>query len=477
MKNKKVIIATAAIGAILLLGIGLVLKGQIEDQNTPEIIKEGKALSKGTDSKTYVNNAFEMFKKHASISNEVWDGYDLSNKIIIVGEKDSDTDNVIKAWKLTNTDKKELTGDEINKVKFPSVGGYDKIDFEDKEGIVISINEDILGVLSFLDFNYIYVVAVHEMYHFYGDDIAKYDELNPDSQDSTDRYTKFPKESTPRVYRKMVYDNLVSAYENPSEQNLYLGKAKYWNEKWKNDYPKEYNQAKVLDIAEGKARYVEYLMCIDYKGISTEEKIKAIKSFFNKELDILESIDSESYELGFVSGILLDNINPKWKNEITENPQVPVEMLLKDVKVIKDDSNRFDKVSKKANYIIDKGNKELKKHMKNIEQAKEDKNIPLLQLSSKLMEGSFTVSDFIACDGDIVVVNFGAVFKNNDGKAKIENTSAYLLTGENDSYNVPITMEYKIENNRLVIEEKGVSVDIKIKEAKDSDGRTVYIME
>ncbi|MEG1584375.1 MAG: glycosyltransferase, partial [Anaerovorax sp.] len=118
--------------------------------------------------------------------------------------------------------------------------------FENKEGIVMSINKGLIPMLSFMNFNYIYDVAVHEMYHFYGDNMEKYDEVVKDGANNNERYTAFPKEVMPRVYRKMIYDNLVLAYENPTDEKIYLGKAKYWNEKWGKEYLDEYNADVVI---------------------------------------------------------------------------------------------------------------------------------------------------------------------------------------------------------------------------------------
>ncbi|MEG1288591.1 MAG: hypothetical protein RSD29_04520 [Bacilli bacterium] len=476
MKKKKIIIAILAIGTVVLLGSSLIFKGDSIDKNSPKIIQEGKKLAKGKDVEEYVGNAFEMFKKHGPISSEVWQEYDLSDKIIIIGERDNKTDDLIRGWSLTTTDKKELTKDEINKIEFPSSGGYNKVNFENKDGITLSINEKIVPIFSLMDFNYIYEVAVHEMYHFYFDDMTKYDEISKNSNGNSDRYTAFPKDTMPRVYRKMIYDNIVLAYENPLDQDLYLGKAKYWNEKWQNEYPQEYNQSKIVDIAEGKARYIEYLMCIDYKDILIEEKTEAIKSIFNKNLDVLDGIDSESYELGFASGVVLDRINSNWKKEIDENPQRPVELLLKDVQVVKDDSDYFDKVLKKASYQIKKSNKKIEKKIKSIEEAENNNNIPIFQLNGDFMNGSYTTSDFIEYKGKVVVLDFGATFKNNNGIAKIDKLSSYLLKEQDGIYNLPLTMNYKFENNRLVIDEKGISVDAKVKQT-NNNGRIIYTME
>lgn len=476
MKNKKIIIATAVVGAVVLLGVGLIFKDGNVDNKSPLIIQEGKKLAKGKDVEEYVDNAFKMYQKHGPISTQIWEGYDLQDKSIIVGEKDNKTDEVIRAWRLTTTDKRALTKAEIKEIEFPNVGGYNKINFENKEGVSLALNQNILSALSFMDFNYLYEVSVHEMYHFYFDDMKKYDEITNGEESNTERYTKFPKEAKPRVYRKMIYDNIIAAYENPSEQDLYLGRAKYWNEKWQNEYPEEYNQSQIVDIAEGKARYVEYLMCITHEDISREEKIEAIKSIFHKESEMAESISDESYKLGFVSGVLLDQMSPNWKKEITDTPQRPVEMLFKNVDVVIDDSDNLEKSLVKANAQMKKSNKKIQKQIKNIEEAEVNTNIPLLVVNNSFMEGSFTTNDFIEYNGKVVAINLGATFKNNNSSVKIDNISTYISEEKESIYTIPLIMEYKCENDRLIINKKGISVDTKVKEVKNSEGRIVYVM-
>lgn len=474
--NKIIVIGTViAIGTIIAIRFGAKSMMNGVDKNAPEIIKEGKKLAKAKDINTFVDNAFTMYKKHSPISNDVWEGYDLKEKVFVVGEIDSKTGKAIKAWKFNQTDKRELTEEEIKEITFPSVGGYNKIKFEEKEGIVMSINKSLIPMLSFMDFNYIYEIGVHEMYHFYGDDMTKYEQQTEDGEDGNGRYTTFPQEVMPRVYRKMIYDNLVLAYKNTEDEKIYLGKAKYWNEKWKTEYPEEYNRILSTDILEGKARYVEYLMCIDYKGISEKEKIDAIKSLFNQNTEVFDGIDSESYELGFVSGVLLDRNNPGWKTEINKNPQRPVEMILKDVKPEKDDSDNFDKVLESGKSQINKANKNIQKKIKNIEEA-ENNNIPLLKLNADSMVGSFSISESIEYKGKGVYLDLSATFKSDNGSASVDGLSLYL-SSEGNYCILPITMKYKVENNRLIIDEKNVSVDLKVQETKDSDGRTVYTME
>lgn len=476
MKNKKNIVAIVVVGTVVLMGVGLIFKGGNVGNKNPQIIQEGKELAKGKDVQEYVDNAFKMYQKHGPISTQIWEGYDLQDKSIIVGERDNKTDEVIRAWRLTTTDKRALTEAEIKEIEFPNVGGYNRINFENKNGVVLSLNQEILSGLSFMDFNYLYDVAVHEMYHFYFDDMKKYDEITKGAESNTERYTKFPKESQPRVYRKMIYDNIIAAYENPSEQDLYLGRAKYWNEKWQNEYPKEYNQSQIIDIAEGKARYVEYLMCIIYEDISREEKIEAIKSIFHKESKMEESTSDESYKLGFVSGVLLDDINPNWKKEITDTPQRPVEMLFKNIDVVIDDSDNFEKSLAKANNQMKKSNNKIQKQIKNIEEVEVNKNIPLLVINDSFMEGSFTTNDFIEYNGKAVAINLGATFKSNNGNVKVDKISVYMSDEEESIYAIPLIMKYKCEKDRLIIHEKGISVDVKVKEVKDGEGRIVYVM-
>lgn len=475
MKKKKIILSIIAVGAVLLLGFSFLSKGENKDNNVTKEIEEGKELAKAKSVEEYVDNVFKMFEKHGPVSEEVWPGYNLKDNNIIIAEVDDKPDEVLRAWNLTTTSKKELTKEEIKNIEVPTLGAFSKVDYDGKQGITIAINKKLLPFISQIDFNYAYDIAVHEMYHFYYDSLESYDEMGDESS-SMERYTKFPKEAKPRVYRKMIYDNLVLAYENQEDKDLYLGRAKYWNEKWKFEYKEEYKQAKILDIVEGKARYVEYMMCINHENISKEDKVKSIKSILGNNTEIAESSDSESYELGFAAGVLLDIDKPEWKSTITENPESPLELLLKEVKSIEDTSSNFEEVLRKSEKAIAKNNKKIQSKLKSLDLGEKEKS-PLLMIKSELIKGGFTTSDFISYKNNVVTLDFGAIFESNSGNVKLDGISAYLIEEENSIYSIPLTMKYKIEEDRLIIDDGGVTSDIKIKEMKNSDGRLLYIVE
>ncbi len=69
------------------------------------------------------------------------------------------------------------------------------------------------------------------------------------------RGTLYPVDWKPRLYRRMIFDNLknyLSLQNTTSSQ-----KARYWFEKWTREYPEEVKAS--TDGYEGTARYAESL--------------------------------------------------------------------------------------------------------------------------------------------------------------------------------------------------------------------------
>lgn len=427
---------------------------------------------------SHINEAFEMLRKHGEMSKQVWPDYDLSQNNIIACEINDSTNEIINAWKLTTTTKSRLTKEQMNSLEVPPIGAYNGTKFEGKESIVIGLSKSTLPDLNeIVNFNYVYEVGVHEMFHLYYEDLKPLIKMVIKSNNLGGRGTEFPKQAEPRVYRKMVLDNLVLAYEHPKEEKTYLGKAKYWNEKWKAEYAGEYNQGMLYDILEGKARYIQNMMCIMYDGISDEEKVNAIINTFDKRDNPNESIDSESYSLGFATGVLLDRSGSSWKEEITKNPETPVDYLLKNVEIIKDTSLDHKDLLKVSEEQIDEVNKSINPKLKDIEESKNNFDIPYLQINEKLLNGSFETSNFIRYLDSNISVDFGGTFQNKNGSIIVKNVSVSSTEGKNSNYILPLNMDYKISDGRLIINNENIKGDIKVKQTKDKEGRIIYIMK
>ena len=147
------------------------------------------------------------------------------------------------------------------------------------------------------------------------------------------RGTKIPVRWEPRYYRYEMQKNLREAFLSPERAAELLGKARYWNERWKQEFPDEV--AHNTDGYEGTARYVEYLASgIARSGCQMPEA--ELRKFVSARLQKEElpdfyfsSSDSEGYFAGSVASYILrwDQRSPGWEKELVEGT-TPVDILL-----------------------------------------------------------------------------------------------------------------------------------------------------
>lgn len=421
-----------------------------------------------------VEEAAQLLVEQGGASEAVWPGYTLSRNAIVVCLRDDDTNKVIRAWELTTQGKTELTNEQLAGTEIPGAGAYNSTVFQGKKAIIMSLSTGTVDSLKKVAVrNYIFEIGTHEMVHFHYESPLKLMKLANEQKKHGGRGTAFPKEAQPRVYRKMLYDNLAAAFDNPGEEELYLGRAKFWNEKWREEYPGEYYQTKITDIMEGKARYIQYMLCIP-KDLSQEERTAWISDHLDRSPEPSVSMDSESYKLGFAAGVLLDRQGVDWKNQMSKKPEPPVELLLKNVEAVADSMDAFGEKLEISLEQMGQINAELSEKLADIERAETDTGIPFLELSDKFMAGSFETTDFLRYLDQKITVDFGTVFENKNGRLVLDRVAVYDRDG---IYVLPLTMAYECKDGRLTIHDGGVSGDILVKQSAGKDGRVIYTME
>ncbi|MEV5748967.1 hypothetical protein AB0L00_14215 [Actinoallomurus sp. NPDC052308] len=147
------------------------------------------------------------------------------------------------------------------------------------------------------------------------------------------RGTDVPLAVTPRLYRAMVYNDMVAAFNAPKQRNQRLAGAAYWWSRWHKEFPGEVKRAAVTDIGDGAAGYFGAISMAMAMGAKRED-LPAIRK--NAQLRPLEgrldpgqiTLDGESTELGGVAGLLLDETRKDWKRQVTQGRQTPVDLLL-----------------------------------------------------------------------------------------------------------------------------------------------------
>lgn len=180
----------------------------------------------------------------------------------------------------------------------------------------------------------IFQVGIHEAFHHLIQ--------NPDGGwmsdeiESGPRGTEVPVQWRPRFYRRKINDHLLAAFLSPAGQLEHLGKARYWFDLWSREYPAEVRSS--MDRDEGTARYAEFLAtALLKKGctaggeeLAGDIRRQARRLFTSATSGQEFALDAEGYDLGGLSGFLLDwHLRaPNWKAAMAAGGQTPLSAVL-----------------------------------------------------------------------------------------------------------------------------------------------------
>jgi hypothetical protein len=178
-------------------------------------------------------------------------------------------------------------------------------------------------------------LLIHEGFHYLG----QRDWIRA----SHSRGTTYPIDPTPRIYRRLLKDRLLSYFLSKGADTKSLGQASFWFHKWTQEFPKEVQNT--ADGYEGTARYMEWLGPI-VSEIGCQASDEALLAAGTVKLsDPLQtymggerlSLDGEAYPIGGLSSLILRliNKNPDWYLSVPKG-HTPVEELLKNVTPIED---------------------------------------------------------------------------------------------------------------------------------------------
>lgn len=120
---------------------------------------------------------------------------------------------------------------------------------------------------------------------------------------------------------------------NESERDRLLRQGSYWWRVWKEAAPSEVAASVKMEIVEGTGMYAEVLSTVISElgcNASSEDLNQGITQYilettlFKRSLTYLET---ESYELGLISSLLLDQLEKDWKLKV-EKGLSPLQLLL-----------------------------------------------------------------------------------------------------------------------------------------------------
>lgn len=382
---------------------------------------------------------------------KVWPGLDYTNNNLLLFVLGNDG-NLVSAWLMNTSGKRRLSPEEYANINYPSMGGFEELKFEGKDSIMLGVDEESLAAPDTFEF------ITHELVHlYYQNDIDKVE---------GSRTQEYPIKYEPRLYRTMIYRNLSSAVisdDDATSQN-YIQKAAYWYNKWKNEYPDEFNSIRSTDIFEGHAQYIGILSNFIGKGVTRDDISQRVD-----QNAVLTTLGTDSYGMGFVALTLLDRANPDFKNDFLKSGKSPIEFLLDDVAEIEDtaDEKLVDELQQKIASLNDL----VKEQIENVITAMDDKNIPYLKINSNYRVGSVALGGFFSYNESTIYAELSASFEqDSSNKLEIQNLS---VSDKDDFFVIPLTEEFEIKDDTIILKGNKVKGTLKVTTSTE-DGRTIY---
>lgn len=174
-----------------------------------------------------------------------------------------------------------------------------------------------------------FAILMHESFHLHTQSEWKGINISQteNGTQSNMRASDYPLDEQPRIMRTMLYNCLYSALnaQNINEEEKYMEHAKYWYEKWENEYAYEYSAIKETDLAEGTAEYfgneIKRIIQEDKYSLVTPEEFAAES----------QSADAESYNLGDIAIQLLKKRDVFKVSDFEDQGKTPLESLFADV--------------------------------------------------------------------------------------------------------------------------------------------------
>lgn len=456
MKNRKRI----HLGVVFCLALTLILSACGSKTST-------ETSMQSDDFAEFSATLHEKITTHWPHMDKVWPTYDYNNHNLILFQL-TDEYNVSQAILLNTRERRTLEKSEYEAIIPPMDQGYEEVQFDGKPSIVMSVTPQSMSEKNAADLTY--RVATHEIVHFYYQGDAMF------NTDGESRAQSLPLEKTPRLYRQMIYQSLIHAYDNPGEQQEYLGKAKYWLEKWKGEFPEEYQSIKPTDISESMARYSDNLGTLVTADSTAEDMYQGAEKDI-KRSEIFYSADAESYEIGFVAGLLLDQNLPGWKDSFYKSQLTAEELLLKESPSVPDSMDV--EMETKVSNAIDTYNTESLASIRDLVDAKKDTSVAYLKIDTTDSTSSMMAAGVVRYEGDEITIQYSNQFKVA-GKS-IEFRQANVIESGDEEGNqflyIPLPMTYTSKGDILTVDTETLKVDGIHVSTDTEDGRTIYFVK
>lgn len=415
--------------------------------------------------------------RHWPHMDRAWPGLDYTQHNLVLLYQDASA-HVRAAWVLSTRGMRQLEAGEYQDLPVPQPRGYADITFQGQPSLVMGFDDETLadprGVAE------IYRTATHEIVHFYyqmaasmevGMDQAPLDQTLVEDvaflEGPSGRAQPYPVDARPRMYRMMMYRNLVRAYDEPAHADAAIGQASYWFNRWQQEYPEESQNTHMIDADEGMARYIENMgVVVGHENGNPGDHIEREPDF--------PSADAESYELGFVAALLLNQRQPAWKQDFAQAYKSPLQMLLEGIAAREEPLDT--QVRGQVQAMVDRLNADAEVQLTNVLQAQADNSVPWLYLDASQVVSSFSARGNLLVNGEEVFTGFSAEYRAGSGTIRLREATVVMCqtSGQAMLIAVPLTMEHEHADALLTIDTEQVQVNGVQVEAGSQDGRSIY---
>ncbi len=410
----------------------------------------------------------DLVRTRWPLSEKAWPGMDYSKHDLIVLDTNEALE-IKQAWQINSTSARELSKDEYASITVPP--SFGKQDFKGRQATVLSMPTLLATVGDLLtnkkeegperDAENLFRVGTHEMVHFYHQDSAV-------AAATADRDTAYPVDSKPRLLRRMLLRRLHQAAKDKAGRDALLGKAAYWENQWRSQYPQEADNILTYDIREGTANYFEnYLTNVDIKAEDPTPSLTAALDDTRFE----SAVDSESYALGFVTGLLLDQQKPGWQSDFYASGKTLVQLLLDGIDPIQDTEDAD--VREGTEKVVKEANEKAAPAIAAVDEALKDPEIAYLTYTGSLTQVAYEAS--YKYQGKVVLQGPSLEFNAEGGRLTVRPPAVFSQSGQN--YIAPLPKgSHSFSDGKLTVTGDQVS-GTALAQLTTEQGRSIYTVK
>ncbi|GLY80086.1 hypothetical protein Airi01_083530 [Actinoallomurus iriomotensis] len=418
---------------------------------------------------------------------KIWPGVVLKDQRIVIG--DGRTARLISVDGVENLTPADLTK---HKVQIPSSGslytnwdGHPTVVINSADSSYTDEAKDEHASLSAILFG----AATDELFHSWQQRGRALDRHPM-------RGTEYPLAVTPRLYRAMIYNDVVAAYHDPKQKQQRLANAAYWYQKWQKEYADEAKHAATTDASEGAAGYFDAVASAMVGGAdrTKPDEIREHVGFepLDQGLDPRRlTVDGEAAPLGALAGLLLDQAqehNKKekdkhalsWQKQVAQGGQTPLALLLQGVAPVAEQPS--DGLRQAIQDELAKQNSDLIPRFNPLVRAYNNSGDALLLVPLETATGDLETGGYYTTKNVpyAMLARLNGTFRFTSGQLTAKDAS--VLTGTVDGHQyviVPLDPEHKtskLSDNRLQLDTGPLTGTFHVK-AQKLNGREGLVVQ